>query len=499
MNKRTSGILLHITSLPSPYGIGDLGPAAHHFVDSLVKAKQRLWQILPVNPTDGINGHSPYSSYSAYAGNPLLISPDRLIGDGWLKKADLRGAPKFKPARVHFSVVMVWKEKLLRRAFVRFQEQAADNQAFGLFCDQHNAWLDDFALFSVAKRQFKGRPWSDWPKIIKWREQRSLKNLTAKHAQQIRRVKFEQFLFYKQWEELKSYCAVNNVRIIGDMPIYVNYDSADVWSDPKLFKLDKNLKLKFVSGVPPDYFSSTGQRWGNPVYDWAQARKTGYDWWIKRIEHNLKMFDFVRIDHFRGFAGFWQIPAHEKTAVNGRWVKAPGQHFFRTLYKKMGKLPLIAEDLGYITPDVIRLVKRFKLPGMRVLLFAFDDYSRSNLHHPDNYTKNLVVYTGTHDNNTVAGWYQKNASWHAKENVARHLNGHVHPKDIHWDFIRIVMNSAANTAVVPMQDVLGLGDEARINRPSTTECNWEWRMKPNAFKVTVIKKLAQITKAANRD
>lgn len=499
INKHTSGILLHITSLPSPYGIGDLGPSAFHFVDSLVKAKQHFWQILPVNPTDGINGHSPYSSFSAYAGNPLLISPDWLKRDGWLLKKDLKSAPKFKAGNVDYPLVIAFKERLMRRAFGRFQKHMAANEEFALFCEHNRDWLDDFALFCAAKHQFKGRAWSDWPKAYKCREARALKDLGVRYAQHILRIKFEQFLFFRQWTQLKGYCESNKIEIIGDMPIYVSYDSADVWRNPRLFKLERNLKLKFVSGVPPDYFSSTGQRWGNPVYDWAQARKTGYEWWIKRIKHSLKLFDYLRIDHFRGFAGYWQIPAQEKTAIKGRWVKAPGQHFFKILSKKLGRLPLIAEDLGYITPDVIRLVKRFKFPGMRVLLFAFDDYSRGNPHHPDNYTKNSIAYTGTHDNNTTQGWYQKDASWNARENVARHLNGQVHSKDIHWDFIRIVMNSPACTTIIPMQDVLGLGDEARVNRPSTTESNWQWRMKPNAFKDSILKKLAQITRTAKRE
>lgn len=497
ITKRASGILLPVSSLPSSYGIGDLGPAAYQFVDFLVKAKQRYWQILPINPTDGINGHSPYSSYSAYAGNPLLISADCMRRDGWLAKKDFVRLPKFKNGVIEYPVVAAWKEKVMDAAFQNFRK-TSETKAFEFFCETQQYWLDDFAVFSVAKLQSGGLSWSDWPKGMRLREPRALKTFTHKHSTQILKIKFEQFLFFNQWEELKGYCASKNVEMIGDMPIYVNYDSVDVWTNPKMFKLDKNLKPKFVSGVPPDYFSKTGQRWGNPVYDWAQLKKHGYEWWIKRIKHNLMLFDYVRIDHFRGFAGFWQIPAHEKVAVFGRWVKAPGTSFFKTLAKRLGKVPIIAEDLGYITPDVIKLLKRFKLPGMRVLLFAFDDYSKSNPHHPDNYHKHCVVYTGTHDNNTVQGWFHKDASWHAKENVMKHF-GHPSPKVIHWEFIKAVLTSGANTAIVPLQDVLGLGDEARVNRPSTTYNNWEWRLKPNALKPRMVSKLAKMTQKAKRD
>ena len=499
MHKRASGILLHVTSLPSPYGIGDLGPSAYQFVDFLAKAKQCYWQILPINPTDSINGHSPYSCSSAFAGNPLFISPEVLIREGWGSKPNAGGAPKFVNGGIDYSAVVAWKERIFKLAFDRFQKQAPGQEEFQVFCGQERHWIDDFALFVIAKRYFEGRPWGDWPKPMKMRHPRALRNFAAKFHGQILKIKFEQYLFFKQWRALKDYCAGQGAGIIGDIPIYVNYDSVDVWTHPKLFKLDKSLKPRFVSGVPPDYFSKTGQRWGNPVYDWGQLRKTGYEWWVKRIEHNLKLFDYLRIDHFRGFVGFWQIPAHEKIAVFGRWEKAPGTHFFRTLLKRLDSVPIIAEDLGYITPDVVRLVKRFKFPGMRVLLFAFDDYSRNNPHHPDNYPRHCVAYTGTHDNNTIRGWFEKDASWYARENVLHHLDGRAAAKDIPWELIKVVMNSAANTAIIPMQDVLGLGEEARINRPSTTYHNWQWRLKPEHCKESVVRKLVRITKASKRD
>jgi 4-alpha-glucanotransferase len=497
LNQRASGILLHITSLPSSYGIGDLGPAAYQFVDFLVKTNQRYWQILPINPTDGINGHSPYSSYSAYAGNPLLISPDRLCQDGFMTKKELGKIPKFRNGGIEYPLVVAWKEKILALAFKKFRS-VQQQEEFSFFCESQQKWLDDYAVYSVAKLKFGARSWNDWPKGIRLRVSRDLEIFKEKFADDLLKYRFEQFLFYKQYRSLKAYCNEKNIKLIGDMPIYVNYDSVDVWTHPKLFKLDKKLKPKFVSGVPPDYFSKTGQRWGNPVYDWTRMKKTGYEWWINRIEHSLTLFDFLRIDHFRGFAGFWQIPAHEKIAVFGRWVKAPGIDFFRTLLKKLGKIPIIAEDLGYITPDVIHLLQRFKLPGMRVLLFAFDDYSKGNPHHPENYPKHCVAYTGTHDNNTVQGWFQKDASWNAKGNVMKHLN-QTSGKDIHWGFIKIVMNSAAQTAIIPLQDILGLGDDARVNRPATTYHNWEWRFKTTQLKTDIIRKLIKLTKLAKRE
>jgi 4-alpha-glucanotransferase len=499
MNKRASGVLLHITSLASPYGIGDLGPCAYQFADFLAKARQRYWQILPVNPTDGINSHSPYSCYSAFAGNTLLISPDLLLKEGWISRKDLRSQPKFVNGSINYPVTIQWKIKILRSAFDHFKRHRLEQAGFNLFCTQHQYWLEDFALFVVLKSHFEGRLWGDWPKAFKMRDPAALRSFARKNRDQILRVKFEQYLFFKQWFALKRYCQERAVGIIGDIPIYVNYDSADVWTHPKLFKLDRSMKPKFVSGVPPDYFSKTGQRWGNPVYDWKRLRKSGYSWWIERIEHNIELFDYVRIDHFRGFASFWQIPACERIAVFGQWVKAPGNHFFSSLLKNFDNLPIIAEDLGYITPDVIKLIKRFKFPGMRVLLFAFDDYARSNPHRPENYSKNCVAYTGTHDNNTVRGWFDKDASWHAKENVSHHFHGPVMVKDVPWLFIKEVMKSEANTAMIPMQDILCLGDEARINRPSTMSNNWQWRMRPNRLKDSLAKKLAALAKASHRD
>jgi 4-alpha-glucanotransferase len=498
MNKRASGILLHITSLASPYGIGDLGPCAYQFVDFLSKARQSYWQILPTNPTDGINSHSPYSCYSAFAGNTLMISPDLLLKERWISKSDLQDPPKFVKGSINYPVVIHWKMKLLRMAFEQFKRRRSEAASFELFCSQQGYWLDDFALFVVLKSHFEGRLWADWPKAFKLRDPAALRSFAKKNREQIMRIKFEQYLFSKQWNALKRYCQEKSVEIIGDIPIYVNYDSADVWTYQKFFKLDRYHQPKFVSGVPPDYFSKTGQRWGNPVYDWKKLRRDGYSWWLKRIEHNIELFDYVRIDHFRGFASFWQIPAAERIAVFGQWVKAPGNHFFATLLKTFKKLPIIAEDLGYITPDVIKLIKRFKFPGMRVLLFAFDDYSKHNPHRPENYPKNSVVYTGTHDNNTVRGWFEKDASWHAKENVCHHFHGPLSVQAVSWEFVREVMKSEANTAIVPMQDVLGLGDEARINRPSTVANNWQWRMKPNAIRDSLAKKLAALTKATHR-
>jgi len=499
MNERASGVLLHITSLASPYGIGDLGPCAYEFVDFLSQSRQRLWQILPINPTDGINSHSPYSCYSAFAGNTLLISPDLLLKEHWISKRDLAILPKFASGSIKYPAVIQSKAKILKTAFDHFKRRRMEQAGFNLFCSQQKYWLDDFALFVTLKKHCEGKLWGDWPKQFKMREPAALKAFAKKFPDDILRVKFEQYLFFKQWYALKRYSQQKGIRLVGDIPIYVNYDSADVWTNPKIFKLDRYLKPKFVSGVPPDYFSKTGQRWGNPVYDWKRLRQKGYAWWIERTEHNIELFDYVRIDHFRGFASYWQIPECEKIAVFGQWVKAPGTHFFSTLLKTFDKLPIIAEDLGYITPDVIALIKKFKFPGMRVLLFAFDDNAKSNPHRSENYPKNCVAYTGTHDNNTVRGWYEKDASPQAKENVAHHFHGNITAQNVSWTFIKEVMKSGANVAIIPLQDILGLGNEARVNRPSTLGNNWQWRMKLGSLKDSASRKLAKVTKLSRRD
>ncbi len=496
--KHHGGILLHITSLPSKFGIGDMGPFAYAFVDFALSAEQKYWQILPVNPTDGINGNSPYSCSSAFAGNELLISPEMMVIEGFLQPSDLSMPSAFTEGRVDYSGVRTFKEKLFHCAYRRFEKNKVFIKDFNEFVKTQNYWLEDFALFTVIKSMYGGRGWNEWPAALKTRQPSALKEIQRRHSPDLERVKFIQYLFFRQWHKLKGYANSKGVAIIGDIPIYVNYDSVEVWRHPSFFKLDNKGNMKFISGCPPDYFSRTGQRWGNPVYNWAGLKKVKYSWWINRIEHNLGMFDYLRIDHFRGFSGFWQIPAHEKLAVFGRWVKGPGAAFFKILAKEFKALPIIAEDLGEITPDVIALMKKFGFPGMRVLLFAFNGDIHGNPHVPANYPAHCVAYSGTHDNNTIQGWYHHEAKPHEKANIARVLRMKFTPRTLHWTMIEVLMHSKAETVIIPMGDYLGLGEEGRMNTPATKVNNWLWRLKPHALKPALGRKIARLMKKTNR-
>ena len=497
MPKRYSGILLHVTSLPSKYGVGDMGSFAYAFVDFAVSSGQKYWQILPINPTDGINGNSPYSCSSAFAGNPLLISPEMMVIEGFLQASDLKITLPSADGKVDYAFVGAFKEKIFNAAYRRIQK-SMDRKDFDAFLEAHSYWLEDFALFSVIKSLQGGRCWNEWPKALRTRQPRALEEFTRRHISELERAKFIQYLFFRQWHKLKDYANSKGLDIIGDIPIYVNYDSVEVWCHPSFFKIDGEGQLKFISGCPPDYFSRTGQRWGNPVYDWANLKKAKYGWWVDRIAHDLQMFDYLRIDHFRGFAGFWQIPAHEKLAVFGRWVKGPGADFFKVLAKRFKSLPIIAEDLGEITPDVVDLMKKFNFPGMRVLLFAFNGDINGNPHVPANYPVHCVAYTGTHDNNTIQGWYHKEAKPHEKANIAKVLQRKFTPQDLHWAMIEVLMKSRAETVIVPMADYLGLREEGRMNTPATKVNNWQWRLKANALTTRLAQKIARITRKTDR-
>jgi len=497
MHKRHSGILLHITSLPSKYGIGDMGPFAYAFVDFLASCGQKFWQILPINPTDGINGNSPYSCSSAFGGNPLLISPEMMVIDGFLKASDLKIQSPFAEERVDYPAVMALKKKIFVPAYRRF-EKMPDRRDFNDFVKAQHYWLEDFALFTVIKSAQGGRGWNEWPAALKNRQPQALEEFTRKNFLELERVKFTQYVFYRQWNKLKAYANSKKVAIIGDIPIYVNYDSVEVWRHPSYFKIDSEGHMKFISGVPPDYFSRTGQRWGNPVYNWPQLKKVKYSWWVERIAHDLQMFDHLRIDHFRGFAGYWQIPAHEKFAIFGHWVKGPGADFFKVLAKHFKSLPIIAEDLGEITPDVVDLMKKFGFSGMRVLLFAFNGDINANPHVPANYPAHCVAYTGTHDNNTIQGWYRQEAKPHEKANLAPVLQMKFTLLNLHWAMIEALMRSRAECVIVPMPDFLGLKEEARMNTPATKVNNWQWRLKAKALTVTLGQKIARITKKTGR-
>ncbi len=476
---RSGGILLHPTSLPGLYGIGDLGPPAFRFVDWLHDSGCKLWQILPLGPTG--YGDSPYQCLSAFAGNPYLISPDILLRDGFLVESDLEGRPDFPARRVDFGRLIPWKLSLLDRAFQRFRSDPDSVRAdFDYFCAGQAAWLEDYALFMALKESYGGGAWSDWPEPLKRLERAALDAARRSLTAQILRFSFYQFLFFRQWSSLHSYASEKGIRIIGDIPIFVAYDSADVWANPGLFLLDLQGNPTVVAGVPPDLFSPTGQLWGNPLYRWEAHKETNYAWWIERIKATLKTVDIVRFDHFRGFAGYYEIPAADPTAEHGRWVPGPGSDFFRVVDDRLSdgvvtpeiRLPIIAEDLGVITPDVVALLDEFQLPGMRVLQFGFSGPEHPFL--PHNYVPECVAYTGTHDNDTVVGWFG-NASRREREFALRYLC--TDGRDIAWDFIRAVWASVAMFAIAPMQDMLGLGGEARMNFPSRLGGNWQWRMR----------------------
>jgi 4-alpha-glucanotransferase len=501
LNERSSGILLHISSLSSPYGIGDVGPTAYQFVDFLKKAHQTYWQILPLNPTNGIFGHSPYSSHSAFAANSLFISPDLLVKDGWLTESQLPLPKKedWGSDDLDYQQAMEIKGRVLQLAFQRFQTvNGATHKLFVEFCAQNNFWLADYALFVTLKKYFQDEVWVRWPDPIKKRDPQTLQDLTKQYAEDITKVKFEQFIFYKQWESLRSYCQQNGVQLIGDIPIYVNDDSVDVWRHPEFFKLTEDFSPEFVAGVPPDYFSATGQRWGNPVYRWEKLQQTGYHWWLERLKHNLQLFDVVRIDHFRGLVSFWQIPVQEQTAIRGHWGNVPWNDFFTLLKKHFASLPIIAEDLGIITPEVTQAMKKYGFPGMKVLLFAFDGDSETHPYIPKNYPKDCVVYTGTHDNNTARGWFDHEANHQAKERFFHYIGKTLRADEVAWEMIRLAITSVADVALIPMQDVLGLGQDARMNTPATTHGNWRWRMTVGALTPDIAVKLSRLTQDSQR-
>ena len=471
---RASGVLLHPTSLPGPHGSGDLGPAAYHFVDWLATARQRLWQILPLG---GIGpGNSPYMSSSAFAGNLLLIDLAELQQRGWLDEADLQPDAGFSEARVHFGAVVPWRMARLQKAAVNFEQHisAADQVDFADFCLHHAVWLEDYALFMTLAEHHGGRDWCDWPAPLARRNAQALQQAGSAHAERIAFWKFGQWCFYRQWKNLRAHASKRGVKIVGDAPIFIAFQSAEVWARPELFELDADGRATVIAGVPPDFFSATGQRWGNPLYRWRAHAAEGHAWWIERVRRIFELVDIVRIDHFRGFAGYWEIPASEPNAIRGRWLPGPGAALFQAIESALGELPIIAEDLGVITPDVDALRHEFGLPGMRILQFAFgEDGDNTNAYLPHNYDSNTVVYTGTHDNNTTQGWWAE-ASPALRQRVLDYLgssDGH----DIHWQLIRAACASVADTAIHPLQDVLGLGAEHRMNLPGQSEGHWEWR------------------------
>ena len=498
MNRRASGILLHISSLPSPYGIGDLGPGAYAFADFLIETRQCLWQILPLNPTSTAHGNSPYSSFSAFAGNPLFISPDIMLTEGLISVSDLEELPPFPDNKVDYETVTAHKNKLFHRAFERYRGNIGQDYEFERFCIETADWLDDYALFMALKNHFNGAAWSDWHADLRDRCNDAIREWSERLKDRILFEMFLQYLFFKQWNSLKNYCNGRNIKIIGDLPIYVCHDSCDVWTNPCIFKLNGEKKPEYVSGVPPDYFSETGQLWGTPVYAWDVLKEDGYRWWIKRIERNMKQFDTMRLDHFRGFVAYWEVAAHEQTAINGRWVEAPAYDFLNTLLRHFPSLPFIAEDLGVITPEVREVMSFYEFPGMKLLIFAFGEDMPTNPYIPHNISKNSVIYTGTHDNNTIRGWFNGEASQEDKQRLFKYMGREATEDEIHWEFIRYAMMSVADTSILPMQDILGLGEEGRMNTPSVCNGNWEWRLVPNQITPFVKKRLIEMTEIYGR-
>jgi 4-alpha-glucanotransferase len=488
-SRRASGILLHIISLPSPHGIGDLGVEAHEFVDALADSSQAIWQVLPIGPTG--YGHSPYQSPSAFAGNPLLIDLQELARRGWLDEQSLADVPRFRADQVEYDRVLAWKTQQLREAFRRFSEQAdpLELEQLQTFRTENDAWLADYAFFQALKDHFGGVQWTLWPEELRERDPTALAQWSQKLAPDIDFQRFGQWSFFRQWHLLREHAQQRGVQIVGDVPIFVAHDSADVWAGKHLFLLDPDGVPSVEAGVPPDYFSATGQLWGNPIYDWKQMAAEGYAWWIRRIRQAMSLFDLIRLDHFRGFVAHWEVPRGSPTAAPGRWLPGPGAALFTALQKQLGNLPILAENLGVITPPVEQLREEFGLPGMCILQFAFGTDPMAPHYRPHNFVENSVVYTGTHDNDTTVGWFRSQAgegTTRTADEISRERDYALRyvgtdGYEIHWDFIRLAIASVARLAIFPMQDVLGLGTECRMNMPSTASGNWLWRMRPGEF------------------
>ncbi len=492
--ERQAGILLHPTSLSGPDGIGDLGPAAYQWIDSIKKAGFSLWQVLPLGPTG--YGDSPYQCFSAFAGNPFLISPVMLLDEGLLHRSDLANRPHLPADHVDYGKTIEWKNILLQTAYSRFCHihPPLMTDEFNEFQQMEKKWLEDFCLFMAIKEHMGGKAWNEWPKELRKRNPATLAEFSHLHAEDIQYHQFRQFLFSRQWNQLHSYVHDVGIKIIGDIPLFVAYDSADVWANPELFYLDPDGDPQFVAGVPPDYFSATGQLWGNPLYKWEYHRQTGYSWWIDRIKSTLSLFDFIRLDHFRGFAGYWEIPAGMPTAEKGRWVPGPGADFLSKVSTTLGRLPIIAEDLGEITPDVIELREKFNLPGMKIFQFSFSS-DPTDPFLPHNYPVNCVAYTGTHDNDTSIGWYQT-APETERDFCRRYLA--CDSSGIPWEMIRAVWQSAARITIAPLQDFLSLDTSARMNYPGRMGGNWSWRMTNNGLSDDLIHRIMEINWLYNR-
>lgn len=502
---RKAGILLHPTSLPGAYGIGEIGPAARDFVQTLARHGQSYWQVLPLGPTGYAD--SPYQSTSTFAGNPMLLSFDDLLEEGLVRTEELADFPSFPAERVDYGPVLEHRGKVLDqvcRCFSR-RADASLRDAFKAFCREQADWLEDYALFTALKEVHDLRPWTEWAPEYRSRDAEALREFAGANSARIRHAKLRQFLFHRQWKRLRDLAHAEGITLIGDLPIFVAHDSADVWANPGLFYLDDQGMPTVVAGVPPDYFSATGQLWGNPLYHWDRHRAENYEWWFRRLGHMLDLLDIVRIDHFRGFAAYWEVPADEETAMNGKWVEGPGHDFFNALRDRFGEIPVIAEDLGVITEDVDALRDDFNLPGMRILQFSFADDLKPHLK-PEGFPENCVVYTGTHDNDTTQGWFWREPgvdNTETREEIDAERQKvletvHTDGSQIHWDLIALAHRLAPHTAIVPLQDVMGLGTEARMNVPGRMEGNWAWRFTEEQLREEDLRRLRDITEWADR-
>lgn len=492
---RCSGVLMAVSSLPGNYGIGCFSKEAYRFVDDLHEAGQRLWQILPLGSTS--YGDSPYQSFSTFAGNPYFIDPDTLIAKKWLTKKECESYDWGRdPQSIDYAKIYNSRFRLLKKAYRR--SKIAADRGFRKFTKDNSFWLQDYALFMALKDAHGGKSWEFWEEELRFRDKEAMKKVKEKLAKDIEFYEFVQYEFFAEWEALKKYAGSRGIEIVGDIPIYVAYDSADAWANPELFEFDEELHPLAVAGCQPDAFSADGQLWGNPLYRWDVHKKKGYDWWMKRLEISFRLYDVVRIDHFRGFDAYYRIPYPAENAKRGKWVKGPGFELFRTMKKKLGDKKVIAEDLGYLTPSVRKLVQRTGYPGMKVLQFAFSPEADSD-YLPHNHQKNSVVYTGTHDNDTTRSWYHTISNAERKfANEYLSIPGNVKEKDISWYFIRSAFSSVSDTAIIPMQDILSLPNAARMNYPSTIGGNWQWRMKEGAFRASVRKRLLKMTKLYGR-
>jgi len=491
--ERSSGILLHITSLPGKYGIGTMGKEAYQFVDFLIESGQKIWQILPLGHTG--YGNSPYQCFSAFAGNPLLIDIDMLVDDGLLQRNDIP-QKDFPNHKVAYNAVVDFVYPLLEKAYNNFVNNNSPvlKRKFENFCFKNSLWLEDYSFFMALKNHHNGEPWTNWEHKIKTRDHGTLNHFKHELKEEIEYYKFIQFLFFKQWLQLKSYANRNDIKIFGDLPIYVAFDSADAWANPDIFEFDENMNPINVAGVPPDYFSETGQLWGNPLYNWERLKETGFKWWLERIDQNFTLYDILRIDHFRGLAAYWSVPNGEENAINGRWAPAPGLQLLNTVFDTFGDAPIVAEDLGVITPDVVELREEFNLPGMKILQFAFDTAEENNFL-PHTYNQNCVVYTGTHDNDTTLGHYNESTE-EEKQIMRDYFN--IDESDVCKSFIKLAWSTVGNKAIAPLQDLLRLGTEARMNFPGVPSGYWEWRYEKNMLTKDHAEELYEITKLYGR-